>query len=101
MHHFEQKGCTDSQSSTGAEGLAALGLSATWPSRRRRRRDRGTDEIEVSYCFFKTRKRSKWLPTAEMQTTELASIPAFVRSHIATHLIGYQCIKNGRLFGLP
>jgi hypothetical protein len=90
MHHFEQKGCTDSQSSRGVKGLAALGLSATWPSKRRR--DRGTDEIEVRVTAFSRQEKD---PSGCQLQKSLASIPAFVRSHIATHFIGYRCIKMG------
>jgi hypothetical protein len=49
-----------------------------------------------------SRQEKIQVPTAELQTTELASIPAFVRSHnILTFLAGYRCIKIGDFFGIP
>jgi hypothetical protein len=58
-----------------AEG-AALGLALV-PAAEGARQGLNRSKLISRQEFI----RSKWLPTAEMQITELASIPAFVHSH--------------------
>jgi hypothetical protein len=70
------------------------GTSSTWTvshlaQQKEEERDRGTDEFEVSYCFFKTRKRSKWLPTAEIACFH-SSLCAFSYSYSLYWVSMYQ-----------